>query len=41
MERLCGLKDKPNECKIDVGNYITIGFVIGSFFTLFICLMVL
>lgn len=30
----CGLKEKPIECKIDVGDYITLGFVLGVSFGL-------
>ena len=37
----CELKEKPDECKVDIGNYVTLGFTMGCFFTLAICLAVL
>jgi len=32
---ICGLKNKPDECKIDVGDFITVAFACGCFFGLF------
>jgi hypothetical protein len=37
MNYKCGLLEKPIECKIDIGDYIIFGFVMGCVFTFFVC----
>ena len=36
----CGLKEKPEECKVDVGNYVTLGFVLGVSFGLVVGMVI-